>query len=266
MLDGNSGESDKPGIEEQYQTAGNTSNLTVEADRKGAGDVIIAAGWSSSRVGMALLRLHSEWDRAEKPQRRAPMSVKQFLSIVPKVVTGTRKGKNKQGEEIDVPIMSPDAEGARRAHAAQRQEFDEWFQSAVQTLLGKIPDMANVREQVTIKALQWRISDPEATATATIRYWLAQRCKSCGGTKWKLIPGTLRQSDKPCPACIGGGYVEPPRGQDGRRLANYMDACVADARGALGRSLSNMRQGRNKVLYKDGGYVIIAAEDGTRSK
>lgn len=68
-------ESDKPGIEEIYQVAGNTSNLTVEADRRGAGDVLIAAGWSPSRLGMALLRLHSEWDgcsRHPKEQGKAP--------------------------------------------------------------------------------------------------------------------------------------------------------------------------------------------------
>lgn len=66
MFEGN----EKAGIEEIYQVAGNTSDLTVEADRKGAGDVMIAAGWSESRVGMALMRLHSEYDGGEASQRR----------------------------------------------------------------------------------------------------------------------------------------------------------------------------------------------------
>lgn len=66
--------SDKPGVEETYQVAGNTSDLTVEADRRGAGDVMIAAGWSDSRVGMALLRLHSEWDGAVKRRGRNTMT------------------------------------------------------------------------------------------------------------------------------------------------------------------------------------------------
>lgn len=60
---------ERPTVEESYQVAGNTSNLTVEADVRGAGDVLIAAGWSESRVGMALLRLHSEWDGASKSRR-----------------------------------------------------------------------------------------------------------------------------------------------------------------------------------------------------
>jgi hypothetical protein len=65
---------DKPNVEELYSTAGNTSDLTVEADRRGAGDVMIAAGWSESRIGMALLRLHSEYDSGEASHKRASIT------------------------------------------------------------------------------------------------------------------------------------------------------------------------------------------------
>ena len=61
---------DKPTIDESYSRAGNTSNLTVEADRRGAGDVLIAAGMvglsPSKSLGMALMRLHSEYDSAAR--------------------------------------------------------------------------------------------------------------------------------------------------------------------------------------------------------
>ncbi|MBK5204345.1 MAG: hypothetical protein JJD98_02740 [Polaromonas sp.] len=53
-----------PGIEERYVTANNTSNLKVEAERGGAADLLIAAGWSASRLGAALMRLHTKYDRA----------------------------------------------------------------------------------------------------------------------------------------------------------------------------------------------------------
>ena len=46
--------------EERYLVATNTSNLKVEAEVRGAADVLIAAGWSSSRIGHALMRLHSK--------------------------------------------------------------------------------------------------------------------------------------------------------------------------------------------------------------
>ncbi len=49
--------------EEKYLVATNTSNLRVEAERTGAADVIIAAGWSASRIGGALMRLHTKATR-----------------------------------------------------------------------------------------------------------------------------------------------------------------------------------------------------------
>ena len=53
--------------DEQYSVATNAKNLRVEADRSSQADILIAAGWSYSRTGMALLRLHSEYDGVEHP-------------------------------------------------------------------------------------------------------------------------------------------------------------------------------------------------------
>jgi len=49
--------------EEKYLIAIDTNNLKVEADVHGAGDVLIASGWSDSRIGGALLRLHTKATR-----------------------------------------------------------------------------------------------------------------------------------------------------------------------------------------------------------
>lgn len=57
---------DAPTVDERYITATNTSNLKVLSDRRGAADVLIAAGWSASRLGAALMRLHSEFDGAAR--------------------------------------------------------------------------------------------------------------------------------------------------------------------------------------------------------
>lgn len=54
-------------VEERYTTAITTSNLRVEADKGGSADVIIAVGWSASRIGAALMRLHTEYDSAAIP-------------------------------------------------------------------------------------------------------------------------------------------------------------------------------------------------------
>lgn len=58
-----------PSVEEQYLSATHSSNLRVEADRRSDADVLIAMGWSAKGLGGALLRLHGEWDGAEKRSR-----------------------------------------------------------------------------------------------------------------------------------------------------------------------------------------------------
>lgn len=58
---------DRPDIAERYATACNSSNLRVEAERGSSADVIIASGWSKSRVGGALMRLHTEYASTGKP-------------------------------------------------------------------------------------------------------------------------------------------------------------------------------------------------------
>ena len=50
-------------IAERYISAGQSSNLKVEADKASDADVLIAAGWSATRIGMALMRLHTKADR-----------------------------------------------------------------------------------------------------------------------------------------------------------------------------------------------------------
>lgn len=48
---------------ERYLSASQSSNLRVQADKHGDADVIIAAGWSASRIGGALMRLHTKATR-----------------------------------------------------------------------------------------------------------------------------------------------------------------------------------------------------------
>ena len=60
-------QSDAPGVAERYSTAITSSNLKVQADKSGAADLLIAAGWSPSRIGASLLRLVTEYDAAAIP-------------------------------------------------------------------------------------------------------------------------------------------------------------------------------------------------------
>lgn len=140
-------ESERPNVEEMYQTASNTSNLTVEADRGGAGDVLIAAGWSESRIGMVLLRLHSEWDACEKPTRPTKESIKAMVGTFQRALPG------------DVIEGKPEPINSGQAHHYAM----EWYAHEVAMLLGKLKALPDAREQIILKALRWRMgqsSDP----------------------------------------------------------------------------------------------------------
>lgn len=172
--------SDRPGIDESYQTASNTSNLTVEADRRGAGDVLIAAGWSPSRVGMAMLRLQSEYDGGEASQRR------------------------KQASATDAALM-----------------------------LGRLKSLGPVRDQLAMIAFDWHMEAPKVKAEAVVLWWLDRVCPRCTGRKFELMPGAPVLSGRWCKVCNGVGEARLPHGQEGRKLANYLDQCVFRARQSL---------------------------------
>lgn len=82
---------EKPDIAEMYTSATHTSNLRVEAEIRGQADMIIAAGMSPSRLGSALLRLHSEFDGASKPSGKATQTDATLLMINLKSLPGVRE-------------------------------------------------------------------------------------------------------------------------------------------------------------------------------
>ena len=59
---------ERAGIEEQYCQASTSSNLRVEADKRGAADVLIASGLSGKGLGGALMRLHTEYGGGGVPR------------------------------------------------------------------------------------------------------------------------------------------------------------------------------------------------------
>lgn len=71
---------ERPGVEETYSSAITSSNLRCEAERRGDADMLIAAGWSPSRIGAALMRLHTEYDSGQK-YKGVLSSTDQFLLI-----------------------------------------------------------------------------------------------------------------------------------------------------------------------------------------
>lgn len=291
--------SDRPDIEEMYQSASNTSNLKVEAERRGAGDVLIAAGWSASRVGMALLRLHSEWDGSEKPPKPTKESVRALVGTYQRALPGEELKKGQKPKRLTA--------AEAQHHAAT------WYAHEVAMLLGKLKALPAVREQLTLQALKWKMGLPDdpaarselqqlrkkdaellatlkaavdaaadadakrdeeralkalereieqrqkqeqqeeydraaAKASEVVRFWLDQTCRACFGLRWQLVPGAPALSNRMCTECNARGVSQVPYGEQGKRLANWLDSCVEDARGTVKKNLASWREARDKEL------------------
>lgn len=196
---------ERAGVEERYETACNASSMKVEAEKGGAGDVMIAAGWSPVGVGGALMRLHSEFSR---PARN--------------------------GGKTDAILLL----------------------TRLKSLPAAVAAMGSV-------ASCWGMEDGFRKALAVVVWWLDHVCQKCSGRKMQMIPGTPSLSARSCPTCKGSGEALLPHGAEGRRLATYMDSCVADWQGSMKKNLANKRRARNKVVDTGNGRVIIAAGDGT---
>ena len=201
-------EDQKPGIDERYQAATSTSNLRVEADKAGAGDVIIAAGMSDSRLGMALLRLHSEWDSSAKPRKISPDQIKALALTM----------RDSHGK--------PDMMRARRESAA-------WFASELRLFAQALKSRPAVIEGLTAWAA---IKDiPAHAVPLAVLHWLHHTCQVCDGHGRRKVPDQPALGARQCHACDGFGQTHRPEGST--RLLTHIDYCIQQARNSLKRRL-----------------------------
>lgn len=196
MAEAGSGGGGRPDVEERYTTATNASSLVLEERTTGPADVLVAAAWSPTRIGAALLRLHSEFDGGQRARQR-PF-------------------KDREGK---------------------------WTTPTDAKLLAmRLKTMPAAREQLTIQATMWEMEDPAQKARLVLLWWLDQVCPKCHGRKFQHVSGTPSLSAKSCPrpdkgGCGGSGLVAIPCGADGRKLANFLDDCVARARQSIKQRL-----------------------------
>jgi hypothetical protein len=209
---------EKRGVEEAYTSAGNTSDLRVEPDVRTDADLIIAAGWSDSRVGIALLRLHSEWDKAEKPRKPCAQAIKALAATMPRCL--------KEAER----------------NAMARRQAQDWYMDEMAKLVNKLKSLPEVRKKLTEYVPKWGIQEAAMKVPAVIAYWLDQTCHHCSGLKFLKIDGAPSLSTKACRPCGGSGIAPVPHGQEGRRVANYMDDCLQKGRDSIRRNLSQRRE------------------------
>jgi hypothetical protein len=195
--DGN--ENEKPGIQEQYETAGNTSDLTVEADRRGAGDVMVGAGfvthvegapaWSATRTGMALLRLHSEWNAVAKPRKPTKEMVDAFTADIRAEDAREKGNREKANGEL--------------ARLEALQDLDANFDRAVEIMeirklyaKGALPlpivQRGNAQERAQLRAQQWYTSELRLLANSLkSRQWCGSR--SASGSRSRASTRRLRR-------------------------------------------------------------------------
>jgi hypothetical protein len=176
----------------------------VPKDHKtGQSVIILAAGLTKARLGMALIAIRAEWDRCEKPPKRSEAQIE----------ARSKELKDKRGK--------PDI---RRA----RVEAMVWHARMLRERAMKLRGRSAVLGLLTDWALL-RGVDADLLSTALF-HWLSPRCPACDGR------GKMRLADAPvlgkqCPHCHGTGEWAKPLG------AWVIHEHIADA---IGKAKSGM--------------------------
>jgi hypothetical protein len=212
---------ERAGIEERYTSSTNTSDLTVDTRHRRPVDDIIAAGWSRSRIGAALLRLHSEWDGSEKPQKATPEALEFLAATFPREKDGMVLWKQKDGTKRLKPLEA----AQRQAHA--------WYLHELGLLFQKLKTLPDVRRELIGWCGRVGMSGGQHKVAEILSWWLDPTCPVCDGRKWELIDGTKRHSGKACKHCHGSGEAYLPHGQDGRKMLGFMNDCLQAARSSM---------------------------------
>jgi hypothetical protein len=214
------GHDERRGIEEMYTSSTHTSDLKVESRVRKPVDDIIAAGWSRSRIGAALLRLHSEWDGCEKPQKATLETIELYTKL-------HAENRWKKAPGVYLRIVH------KKDHLAAKAEADRWYLHELGLLFQKLKSLQDVRAQLILWCGRVGMSGGVHKVAAIVSWWLDPTCPTCDGQKWELIPGTGRQSNKTCKFCHGSGEAYLPHGHDGRKMLRFINDCLQAARASM---------------------------------
>ena len=198
-------------LDERYTSATHATNLKVTAEKTGSADILIAAAWSPSRIGSALLRLHSEYDGSSHPRKITQDAIK----------------------HLSWTLAGEPEERLAKAHKIAY----EWYLHEIGLLLQKLKTLPQVRYQLALQADKWLIDDPERTAVGILIWWLDHTCTHCNGLKFEHIDGTPSLSAKICRYCRGSGETPVPYSFEGRRLVGHINTCIAAARTSIKKRL-----------------------------
>lgn len=207
-------------IQERYQSAQNSSDLKVVAEIRGDADYIIAAGMSKAELGGKLRSLQAEWDGVSKPRHYTRQDVERIAKEMPRVIV-SRSTTQKLRAGISSKQELMDYAGAK---ALLKNHYTQEMR-----IIGlRLRSFVEARDAMRNRAMEWGHERPKASDIAhdVLMWWLAPTCQHCGGTKFELMEGTNRLSDRACKRCQGSGHDRCPHGQDGRKMAAWVDAAL----------------------------------------
>jgi hypothetical protein len=210
---------EKPDVQESYQTAINTTDLTVEADRRGAGDVLIAAGWSESRLGQALIRLQGEWDGAGKPRKLTELEIEHYAQVEANNLARERK--------LPKGAVKPDV---RKMRTAALIGYSQGMKRRAEQMRARVEVMELLADWALMRGVDAALLGPALT------HWTTPTCPVCDGHGKRKLP-EAPVLGKQCHHCNGSG--ERPRPLNSDRILNYLADCTAKAKRSMGRRMRN---------------------------
>lgn len=189
----------RPGLQEQYELATNTSDLTLRPHRRGAADLLIASGLSATELSAGLAHLRAQWSSA-KPRKFTEAQVAEHAAELPR-----RKGK-------------PDLKRARTDCLVA-------YHLSVKRAAEALPGRTEVLRQLLVWAAVKGIDG--ATVGPALTFWVDSTCPVCDGH------GSRRLPDAPvlgaaCHHCHGTGKRAKPPEAD--RVLSYIAHVLAHAR------------------------------------
>ena len=266
MLDGNNDDRNPPmTVEERYESACGASSLRVQAEKGGPADLLIAAGWSESRIGMALLRLHSEFTGAAKPERLTAAQLQALAETFKAADDTERTNRDRENGELDrlrgllskmaaedegrvelaekvveleslyergyLPLPAVKVGGNHQARA--RAHAAKWYANELRILALSLKSRPVVWEQLLPWAQVKGI--PEDHIAQALFHWLDPVCSHCDGHGLHKAKDAPALSAKQCRACNGTGTKAIPEG--GSRVLSHISHCTSEARQSISKRL-----------------------------
>ena len=217
-------------VDERYEAASNTSDMTIGGGmipkdyKAGPGDVVAAAGMAASspaRLGLAILRLHTEFTSAPIPKRKPLPTAAEIAAKLPLVVLEVKDGRSVRG---------PDNAKAARLLGELKTEAVKWRANELRLIATRL----HGRNEVLTGLIAWGATKgiPAETVAASLYWWLSHTCPVCEGHGIRHLE---HQGARQCGECYGTGETRRPEGSG--PVLNHVDYALGMARGSLRKRL-----------------------------